>query len=577
MIKKDKEILMKKFFYVDKNGYVYRSIPAYDKSKKQARPEKIYVGIRGSDDKHFYPNKRYFELYPDERPVKRSEAPIQSDSIAVGNHVVYSKIADDTCLLSALEAGFVTEQGEIDLNAEKNSRLALDLACYMVDEECSDMQHFPGWVKKNAVFSDEAVTDSAISAFLTEDITNTTRERFLSSWSGFHKTDDENERIYICYDSTNFNSASRGITLLEKGYAKDDITKLQFNFECVVRSRDGLPLAYDTFPGSVIDLKQCRKMITLMKNLGYKKITFVCDRGYISEENIRTMKKEGYSFIFMVKDNLVMKKEIVAEYGDKIRDRSSCFFREYDLFGMTVKDVIYKDIEVYHHIFYTSEITRADREAFYSGIDAMEEDLRGLVGMKLSASKRQMEKSYGRFFDLSYGEEQGQKLILLAFSKNSEKVDAEYRKLSFFTLITSDDMTIPDVLEQYKLRDRVEKCFMMIKTSTRMKTLKTHSDVTLQAKVFLCFVASIIRSVLVDRTRSLREATKDSKSYTVPACLGQLSNIEATRTIFSDRREIRYTLTNRQKRILESFGLNEAAFYEMAGKIEDLDTKKSRK
>lgn len=58
-------------------------------------------------------------------------------------------------------------------------------------------------------------------------------------------------------------------------------------------------------------------------------------------------------------------------------------------------------------------------------------------------------------------------------------------------------------------------------------------------------------------TRQLRYERKDSKSYTVNAVLGELSKIEASRTAFSEKRIIRYVLTNRQKTILNQFGIKE--------------------
>ena len=63
--------------------------------------------------------------------------------------------------------------------------------------------------------------------------------------------------------------------------------------------------------------------------------------------------------------------------------------------------------------------------------------------------------------------------------------------------------------------------------------------------------------MLVENTRKLRYEKRDSKSYTVNAVLSELGKIKATRTALSDRRIIRYVLTNRQKTILSRFGISE--------------------
>lgn len=40
----DARVQMKKYFYVDKKGYVFRSLARYDSDVKGSRPEKIYIG-----------------------------------------------------------------------------------------------------------------------------------------------------------------------------------------------------------------------------------------------------------------------------------------------------------------------------------------------------------------------------------------------------------------------------------------------------------------------------------------------------------------------------------------------------
>lgn len=555
-IRKDIEIKMRNGFYSDAKGYVFRSVQKYSREHKGARPEKTYIGKLSEKKGFFHPNDRYFEMYPQEE--KKEELPKQSPSISYGPFALFEKIAADTglreCLIRSFLPGEETDTQKASEETIGNADLVLDLASYMIRDESGDMQHFPEYCFRNAILSDRIASDSEVSKFLKESIDNRTREKFLSVWRESNRSD---EPVFVCYDSTNFNSVSEGVSFVERGYAKDDPDKPQFNLECVVRSKDGLPLAYDTFPGSVIDIRQCRKMIGLIKNLGYKDITFVCDRGYISEENIRQIREEGYSFVFMVKDNLVMKKDIVDEHGQDIRENFDCYYKDYDVFAKTYRVTIYDDMEVYHHLFYTSEISKEDRLFFHDRIDRMEEELRGMIGKKIEQPKSQMEKTYGRYFDLVFPDSQGSKLVLASFSRNIGKINSEYRKLSFYSIITDRELSIEEVMEQYKLRDRVEKSFLSIKTGMRLKSFGTHSDSTTESKVFVCFVASIMRSVLVDKTRKLRQEKKDSKSYTVTAALGELGKIEATESYASGKRVIRYVLSKRQKTILSEFGIDE--------------------
>lgn len=549
------EIEMKDHFYVDKNGYVYKSVSKFNKELKRTKPEKVYLGKKSDKLGMFYPNGKYFSLYPEE--IKREDPPTQSSSIAYGTYAVLNKIIADTGLYESLLYSFLPGDSEATEEASPEvkewTNLLIDIAFYMIKDESGDMLHFPEYCYRNAILSGRIFSDSEISRFFKERVSRFVREKFLSKWSDRHPLEG---RAFVCYDSTNFNSVSEGITFVEKGYAKGDRNKPQFNLECVVRSKDGLPLVYDQFPGSVIDVRQCRKMIDTVKSLGYKNITFVCDRGYISEENIRIMLENGYSFVLMVKDNLVIKKDIVTDRGNEVRENCDCYYKDLDIYGKTYKDRIYGNIDVYHHLFYTSDITREDRQYFYQSIDDKESELKEMLEKKISQPKKQIEAQYGRFFDIVYGKGQDEKLIVKDFRRNSDKINGEYKKLSFYSIITDRDLDVPTVMEQYRLRDRVEKSFMFIKTNLRLKSFGTHSNETTESKIFACFLSSIIRSVLVEKTRMLRQTKKDSKSYTVSAALGELSKIEAVKSFAEGKRIIRFVLTNKQRAILNAFNVD---------------------
>lgn len=118
---------------------------------------------------------------------------------------------------------------------------------------------------------------------------------------------------------------------------------------------------------------------------------------------------------------------------------------------------------------------------------------------------------------------------------------------------------------------------MYIKTDFRLKAFHTHSNDTTLSKVFICFIASIIRSVLVDKTRKLREGTKDTKNYTVRSSILEMAKIEATRTALGSGRRIRYILTNKQRRILHAFDMEEEAIDKELDSFKDLDQIKAGK
>lgn len=548
----------KENFYATSKGYVYfqNGKSCYCREKKQARPKPVAVGKLDRDNKEmFIPNGNYYRLFPPKTELP--ETPSQSSSLSFGPYCLLGKIIGDCSLFDCLANSFALDRDPAEKDYEY-ADLLLDLASYMIREESCDIQHYPAYCFHSAIRSDKIHGDATIGTLFKEEVTRDVRDRFLLLWSEKQKAENRDETVYICYDSTNFNSTSEGITFVEKGYAKDLKEEPQFNLECIVRSKDGMPLLYDVYPGSIVDIRKCRSMIERVKAMGYKKITFVCDRGYISEENIREILSEGYGFIMMVKDNLICKKSIVSEHGAEVKNMMDKYIPSCDLFGDTFEDTIYKNINVYRHLFYSHDPSKADRSNLYSHVSELEEELNEILSRQnpIGTTKEFFLSHYGKYFDLEFHEEQGKKLILKSFSKNQQKIKDEYGKIGFWTIVSSERMTCEEVLEQCRLRDRSEKMFMYIKTNFRMKKLCTHSNETTDSKIFVAFIASIIRSVLVDRTRMLREKYSDSKSYTVKASLDELSKIEGYRKSGSKNYLLSYQLTKKQTRILEPFGLN---------------------
>ncbi len=554
-------------FYVTANGYVYfqNGKACYNKERKQSRPKPVAVGkADGNDRTKFIPNKNYHTLFPGISALP--ETPNQSMSLSFGPYCLIGKIIGDNSLFDCLANSF-SLGGEIDEMDYEYANLVLDLASYMIVDETCDIQHYPAYCFKNGIHSKKIHDDAAIGKIFKEEITADVREKFLRLWSERQKAKNKDETVYVCYDSTNFNSTSEGISFVEKGYAKDLKEEPQFNLKCVVRSKDGMPLLYDVYPGSIVDIKKCRSMIESIKAMGYERIVIVCDRGYISEENIREIISEGYGFIMMVKDNLICKKSIVSLHGADVKNMMDKYIPSCDLYGDTFEDTIYKDINVYHHLFYSHNPDRGDRSSLYSHISELEEELKEMICLQspIGTAKDFFLGHYGKYFDLEFHEEQGKKLVLKSYSVNQQKIKDEYEKIGFWTIISSQKMTCEEVLNQYRLRDRSEKMFMYIKTSFRMKKLSTHSNETTDSKIFIAFIATIIRSVLVDRTRMLREKYNDSKSYTVKAAIDELSKIEGYRKNDSKEYSICYQLTKKQTRILNVFDLNMEEIKSMIG------------
>jgi hypothetical protein len=116
-------------------------------------------------------------------------------------------------------------------------------------------------------------------------------------------------------------------------------------------------------------------------------------------------------------------------------------------------------------------------------------------------------------------------------------------------------MTAAEALELYKSRDCSEKLFRGDKSYLGEKTLRTYQDEPTHSKIFIEFVALIIRNKIYTLLKDRMKDIKKKKNYmTVPAALKELDKIELVRQ--ADRvYRMDHAITATQKDILHAFNL----------------------
>ncbi len=153
-----------------------------------------------------------------------------------------------------------------------------------------------------------------------------------------------------------------------------------------------------------------------------------------------------------------------------------------------------------------------------------------------------------------------------------EKTSVAERELDlcgYFVIVTSDKMTAKEALHIYKSRDFSEKAFRGDKTYLGDKSLRVHSIESTSAKIFIEFVAMIIRNKLY--TCLLDEMNRIGKKQnymTVPAAIRELEKIEMTRQTDNVYR-LDHAVTSVQKKILNAFDLTEKNIEYRAAWISD--------
>ena len=127
--------------------------------------------------------------------------------------------------------------------------------------------------------------------------------------------------------------------------------------------------------------------------------------------------------------------------------------------------------------------------------------------------------------------------------------------MGYIALLTSKKMEASEALDIYRDRDAIEKMFRSLKSGMDFDHAGVQSRMSLESKVFLTFVASIVRNEIFQKTKQLR--LEDRKSYTVPAIMKIMDMMEATKNLRTGKYVRRYAATKKQKKILAALRLKE--------------------
>lgn len=519
--------------------YVYYEYErSYNKKTQLTNPKRVTIGkLSKMDSSMMQPNQNFLKFFPEMELPETKNREDRSCCLRIGTYMIIQKILEDYGLFEKLGQIF----------NEKDLALFLDLVAYSIISENNAAQYYPDYAFNHPLFTQDMkiYSDSKISSFLNF-ITEEHSVGFLNSWNETH---DHREKIYISYDSTNKNCQAGDIEMVEYGYAKDNKGIPIFNYAIAYDTHNQEPLFYEKYPGSINDVSQLQFMLDKAWGYGYKKIGFILDRGYFSRANIKYMDKYGYEFIIMIKGMASLVNQLVLEHKGTFESKRIYNIPEYNLYGITVKRKLYDtdEKERYIHIYHSISKESAERKVLESKIQQMAQHLTNHTN-----KVRDFGPTVGKYFNLHY---EGDTFVLA--DEKMEVIEREINLCGYFVVVTSRKMSAKEAINLYKSRDASEKLFRGDKTYLGDRSLRIYSDESASAKIFMEFVALIVRNkIFTCLKEEMKNLDKKPNYMTVPAAIKELEKIEMTRHLDNVYR-LDHAVTATQKTILKSFGLNE--------------------
>ena len=515
-------------------------------------PQRTTIGkVDISDTSMMYPNPNFLKYFPEVELPETKDRSKRSSCLRIGAYIVIKKIIEDYGLDEMMKRII-----------GKDSGLFLDLAAYSLITENNAGQYYPEYGYNHPLFTSgmRIYNDTKVSDFVSG-ITTDQSIVFLNEWNAKR---DHREKIYISYDSTNKSCQAGDIDIAEYGHSKEGKDYPVFNYSVAYDRNNREPLFYEEYPGSITDMAQLQIMLEKAKGYGYKKVGFILDRGYFSKANLHFMDKNSYDFVIMVKGMKKLIREIILEKRGSFEDVRTNSIRQYKTYGTTIERQLFPSDEKnrYFHLYFSSSKHASEQEILEAKIDRMKKCLKKVCG-----KVKEMDRIYEHYFRPVYYHEGQADQVLQTVQEKEDVIQEEIRLCGYFCIITSKKMSAKEALVLYKSRDASEKLFKGDKSYLGNSSLRVQSDESAEAKIFIEFVALVIRNKIYT---NLKDAVLDDENkanyMNVPAAIRELEKIEMIRQTDGEYR-LDHAVTATQKVILKAFGMDATYIQKEAAKI----------
>ena len=499
--------------------YVYKHVKYFRNSHGKPRNKSKAIGKYDADTGKMFPNSNYFEIY--------NVDPTFPD-VSVwdyGYSYITLKVCKDMGLLNCLIHAF-GEQRAMDI---------IIMASYII-REGNSMDGIDDWQQRNYFPNCSRYLTSQSTSKIFATLSAAQINEFFVRW--VKTTLGEGA---VCYDVTSISSYAQQMSSVEYGYNRDHEKLAQFNLGMFCDEITKTPIYYNRYNGSLTDRTNLSYVLANAKAVGIKRVKMVLDGGFMLEECFTRLHDFCDAFIIGLPSHLKESQTILASHRSDVNHYANelnvphtfCVTVETEVQSVRGKVLVFFDS--LNHVRLCNELSEY--------VNRLKAELSVLKRYPKSKLKR-----YEPYFRLTKHENDAG----FDYEVDVEKVESIRKGKGFFLIFTTDMDSMPeDVLFYYRAKDAVEKLFDQIKCDMDGNRIRTHNEQTTDGKVFVTFIACVIRSYLLCK---LSKYMTDN-STSLKKILSQLSNI----TVIYNSKSLRFTkaLTKKQKLILNAFGASE--------------------
>ncbi len=346
----------------------------------------------------------------------------------------------------------------------------------------------------------------------------------------------------LFYDITSISSYSELITVLEWGYNRDSLDLAQVNLSVIVDKDEGIPIAYEIYPGSISDVKTINNTIKRLTKQNIKAYTLVLDRGFFSNGNVEELKKIRKDFIMAVPERYRSVEKLINNLSGKIENTK--YGKLYENNVIFVKDIVIDTgkAKLKGYAYYSPAKAQKERETFYKRLLTMKDNIQSLKPGRKTVSD--IEDRLGDLRTYFHVEIRGEEIII---NTNEEMISKRMRRKGIFFLSYRGKYTWDDCLTYYKSKQIIEMGFDILKNDLDLTTPHVHGTDSLQGLLFIGMLSLLLRMKIL---KILKDSGKN-KEYSFGRVVLELQKLKAIR--YADNEIIFNEITKKQNDLFKVF------------------------
>ena len=399
--------------------------------------------------------------------------------------------------------------------------------------------HCEEWLMQTESFPVGNMSSQRISE-LTALITPDMREVFYRAWCS-RRAEEE----YLAVDITSTSSYSELIEDVEWGYNRDGESLPQVNICMLMGESSRLPIYQMVYSGSLKDASTLTTTLASFDSItGGKPVLLVMDKGFYSKRNVNRMLSSSGKTRFIIPVSFTAdfaKRQVTGERKD-----IDTIHNTLNLGGETLRAVSKvrawdKDISLFTHIFHSPTKAFRRREDLFAHVSTLRDEA------EADPEKWATGKEHTEFLIIRKSSSAANGYTITV---REDVLEEAIGTAGWLVLISNDIQDPKEALRIYRAKDVVEKGFLRLKCDLDLGRLRVHSQERMQNKVFIGFIALVLRS-------AIHNVMLDKELYKKMTMNQLLKTVSKLRVQEIGKEQIVFPATKMQKEIFEAFGLEE--------------------